>query len=149
MQYTLKEPIHYHTLSGFDIAYDCIEIKKTKKGTQLIMTRTTGLPTRLEIVLTADHITQHQDLIALKQNSKCVEISNELIRRGILSIKRKETIKSGFVTYNLYQFNPSFFKTNTSENEIVERYGKKTFTKKELDKLNKEYVGVFAGETTQ
>jgi len=111
MRYTLEEPIPYRTLSGRDIMYDCVCIETDKKNRlTIVMSRTAALPSRLEAVLTAPHIYCPKDLVALKQHAKCIEISNELIRRGILRHDTTyPTIQSRFVDYNFYRFNHEYF----------------------------------------
>lgn len=121
MYYKLAKPIPYRTLSGHDIQYDCIYVNMLpKKGMQLIMSRTTGLPTRSEMVLTAHHIHCPNNLVVLRQNVKCIELSNELIRRGILT--HEDTypeVLTHFVAYKFYRFNHAHFTSAPLEKQIV------------------------------
>lgn len=111
--YELKTPISYRSLSGFDLEYDLIYIEKTRKGTiQLSMSESTGLPASLDAILTAPHIPCPDGTLALKQHAKCTQISEELIRRGILlRDDENRTMHSHFVDYDLYQFNYAYFHT--------------------------------------
>lgn len=117
MHYELATPIPYRTLSGFDILYDCICFDTIpNKGVQLVMSRTTGLPTRSEIVLTVAHLNCPPNLVALRQNAKCIEISNELIRRGILNHETTHPeVRSHFVKYKFYRFNHEHFASEPLE----------------------------------
>lgn len=121
MYYKLAKPIAYRTLSGRKIKYDCIYVNTLPgKGVQIVASRTAGLPTRSEMVLTAHHIQCPNGIIALRQNVKYVEISNELIRRGILNHEATyPDILSHFVTYKFYRFNHEHFKNTSLESISV------------------------------
>ena len=107
MRYILKDPIPYRTLSGVDVLYNCIEIETDEHDhTSLVMTTASALPPQLEVVLTVSGIKTPCGLMLLKQNEKCAEISQELIRRGVLipEVDRK-VVRFGFTEYISYRLN--------------------------------------------
>ena len=107
MRYILKDPIPYRTLSGVDVLYNCIEIETDEHDhTSLVMTTASALPPQLEVVLTVSGIKTPYGLMLLKQNEKCAEISQELIRRGILIPEVDyKTVRFGFTEYISYRLN--------------------------------------------
>lgn len=121
MYYKLTKPIFYRTLSGSDVVYDCVYLDIIpRKGIQIMMGSTTGLPARLEAVLTAQHIKCPPGLVALRQNANCVEISNELIRRGILTHEASyPMVRSRFVSYKFYRFNSEHFMPTPLAKKVV------------------------------
>ena len=107
MRYILKDPIPYRTLSGVDVLYNCIEIETDGHDhTSLVMTTASALPPQLEVVLTVSGIKTPDGLMLLKQNEKCAEISQELIRRGILIPEVDyKAVRFGFTEYISYRLN--------------------------------------------
>ena len=107
MRYILKDPVPYRTLSGVDMLYNCINIETDAHNhTSLVMTTGHALSPRLEVALTVSGIKTPYGLMILKQNEKCAEISQELIRRGILipEVDHK-TVRFGFTEYINYRLN--------------------------------------------
>lgn len=107
MRYILKEPIPYRTLSGVDMLYNCMIIATNEHNhTSLVMTTDYALPTKLEVTLTVPGTKTPYGLMLLKQNEKCVEISQELIRRGILIPDTDhKALRLGFTEYTYYRLN--------------------------------------------
>lgn len=107
MRYILKDPVQYRTLSGVDMLYNCINIETDEHNhTSLVMTTASALSPQLEVVLTVSGIKTPYGLMILKQNEKCAEISQELIRRGILipEVDHK-AVRFGFTEYISYRLN--------------------------------------------
>ena len=107
MRYILKDPVQYRTLSGVDMLYTCIEIETDKHNhTSLVMTTANALSPQLEVTLTVSGIKTPYGLMILKQNEKCAEISQELIRRGILIPEvAHKAVRLGFADYICYRLN--------------------------------------------
>lgn len=107
MRYILRDPIPYRTLSGVDMLYTCIDIETDGHNhTSLVMTTVHALSPQLEVTLTVSGIKTPYGLMILKQNEKCAEISQELIRRGILIPETDhKTVRFGFTDYICYRLN--------------------------------------------
>ena len=107
MRYILKDPIPYRTLSGVDMLYTCIDIETDEHNhTSLVMTTAHALSPQLEVTLTVSGIKTPYGLMILKQNEKCAEISQALIRRGILIPEVDyKTGRFGFTEYINYRLN--------------------------------------------
>ena len=107
MRYILKDPIPYRTLSGVDMLYNCIDIETDEHDhTSLVMTTANALSPQLEVTLTISGIKTPYGLMRLKQNEKCVEISQELIRRGILIPETgHKAVRLGYADYICYRLN--------------------------------------------
>lgn len=107
MRYILKKPVPYRTLSGVDMLYDCINIETDGRGhTSLVMTTVRVLPTKHEITLTVSGIKTPYGSMVLRQYEKCAEISQELIRRGILIPDTDhKPFRLGFTEYIYYRLN--------------------------------------------
>lgn len=107
MRYILKDPVPYRTLSGVDMLYTCINIETDEHNhTSLVMTTAHALSPKLEVTLTVSGIKTPYELMILKQNEKCAEISQELIRRGILIPEADhKAVRFGFTDYIHYRLN--------------------------------------------
>ena len=107
MRYILKDPVQYRTLSGVDMLYTCIEIETDEHNhTSLVMTTANALSPQLEVTLTVSGIKTPSGLMLLKQNEKCVEISQELVRRGILIPETDhKSVRLGLADYICYRLN--------------------------------------------
>lgn len=107
MRYILKDPVQYRTLSGVDMLYTCIDIETDEHNhTSLVMTTAHALSPQLEVTLTVSGIKTPYGLMILKQNEKCAEISQELIRREILiPAEYHKTVRLGLADYICYRLN--------------------------------------------